>query len=105
MPSLLDPWTKGGVGIPNADKEFIWEKIRSAIILISQDLDRRAQPHPLPANNNNDDVNDNNQCIQQAAPHEPNNFDTMFEELNEFYMGQQQCQNQAAELVADDADF
>mmetsp|Transcript_26059 Transcript_26059/g.37379 ORF Transcript_26059/g.37379 Transcript_26059/m.37379 type:complete len:203 (+) Transcript_26059:1666-2274(+) len=81
------------------------KKIRSAIILISQDLDRGAQPHPLPANNNNDDVNDNNQRIQQAAPREPNDLDTMFEELNEFYMGQQQRQNQAAELVADDADF
>jgi hypothetical protein len=105
MSSLLDPLTKGGVGIPIADQEFIWEKIRSAIILISQDLDRGAQPHPLPANNNNDNVNDNNQRIQQAAPHEPNDLDTIFEELNEFYMGQQQRQNQAAELVADDADF
>jgi hypothetical protein len=106
MSSLLDPRTKGGVGIPNADQEFIWEKIRSAIILISQDLDRRAQPHPLPANNNNanNDDNNNNQHIQQAAPREPNDLDTMFEELNEFYMGQQQRQNQAVELVADDAD-
>ncbi len=106
MSSLLDPPSKGGVGIPNADQEFIWEKIRSAIILISQDLDRRAQPHPLPANNNNanNDDNNNNQRIQQAAPREPNDLDTMFEELNEFYMGQQQRQNQAVELVADDAD-
>jgi hypothetical protein len=57
----------------------------------------RAQPHPLPANNNNDDddVNDNN----QAAPHEPNDLDTMFEELNEFYMGQQQRQIQPAEVA------
>ena len=87
MSSLLDPRTQGGVGIPNTDQEFIWEKIRSAIILISQELDRRAQPHPLPANNNNDDVDDDIQRIQQAAPCEPNDLDTMFEELNEFYMG------------------
>jgi hypothetical protein len=32
--------------------------------------------------------NNNNQCIQQAAPHEPDDFDAMFEELNEYYIGQ-----------------
>jgi hypothetical protein len=106
MSSLLDPQTKGGVGILNTDQEFIWEKIQSAIILISQELDRRAQAHPLPANNNIDDDNNNNQRIQLAAACEPNDLDAIFEELNEYYIGQQQGQNLAAELVdGDDADI
>jgi hypothetical protein len=96
MASLLDPRTKGGVGIPNNDQQFTWEKIKEAIILISQELDQGAQLHLPPANNNDDDQ-------QAARDREPNDLDVMFEELNQYYMGQQQGQNLADELLADDA--
>jgi hypothetical protein len=83
MSSLLDPRTKGGVSIPNIDQEFIYEKIRSAIFLISQNLDIGAQPHPQPENNKMENNDNNNQHMQQAAPCECNVLDAMFEELNE----------------------
>jgi hypothetical protein len=75
--------------------------IKDAIILMSQELDREAQLHLPPANNNDDD---NNTDQQVAAAHdcEPNDFDVMFEELNQYFMGQQQGQNLADELLADD---
>jgi hypothetical protein len=38
MASLLDPRTKGGAGIPQADQEFTFLKIKEAMILIAQKL-------------------------------------------------------------------
>jgi hypothetical protein len=86
MASLLDPRMKGGVGIPDIDKEFVFGKIKEYMITISPELHN---------NNNNDDDGDGNN-IQQQLPlinaHEPNDLDMMFDDLNEYYMEQQQQQ-------------
>ena len=88
MASLLDPRTKGGVGIPAMDKELVYAKIKEAMILISRELD----------NNNNNNNNDmemefaHEQPMPAAAARQHNDMDLMFEELNEFYMEQQQQQ-------------
>jgi hypothetical protein len=86
MASLLDPRTKGGVGIPAMDKELVYAKIKEAMILISRELDN---------NNNNNDMEmefAHEQPMPAAAARQHNDMDLMFEELNEFYMEQQQQQ-------------
>jgi hypothetical protein len=50
MASLLDPRTKGGVGIPAADQEFLFGKITEAIIMMV-DEPQPERPMPEPANN------------------------------------------------------
>jgi hypothetical protein len=85
MASLLDPRTKGGVGIPNFDKEMVYGKVKEAMIFISRELN----------NNNNVQVEmefAHEQPMPAAAARQPNDMDFMFEELNDFYMEQQQGQ-------------
>jgi hypothetical protein len=43
MASLLDPRAKGGVGIPNQDKDFLFMKIKEAMTAISRELDDRGR--------------------------------------------------------------
>jgi hypothetical protein len=81
MASLLDPRTKGGVGIPQADQEFTYVKIKEAMIIIAQQLD--VQLAPYNNNNNNDGILMLHQ--PQAAHHQDNDIDAMFKELNDFY--------------------
>jgi hypothetical protein len=38
MASLLDPRTKGGLGIPKAEKAFTYATIKEIMILIAQQL-------------------------------------------------------------------
>jgi hypothetical protein len=78
MASLLDPRTNGGVGIPQADQEFTYVKIKEAMILIAWQLDIQVAPN----NNNNADDDDGMFCQPQAAHHQENDMDAMFEELN-----------------------
>jgi hypothetical protein len=93
MASLLDPRMNGGVGMPNIDKECVFRKIEEYMITVSQEL------HNNKNNNNNDDDDDGdgNNIQQQLPPvnaREPNDLDIMFDDLNEYYMEQQQQQLQ-----------
>jgi hypothetical protein len=67
---------KGGVGIPDIDKEFVFGKIKEYMIAISWELHNNNNN-----NNNNDDGNGDN--IQQQLPpinaREPNDLDMMFD--------------------------
>jgi hypothetical protein len=94
MASLLDPRMKGGLGIPDIDKEFVFGKIKEYMIAISREL------HNNNNNNNNNDDDGDGDNIQQQLPlvnvHEPNDLDMMFDDLNEYYMEQQQQQRHNA---------
>ncbi len=62
MSSLLDPRTKGGVGIPILDREFVEAKIKEVKIILSRELE----------NNNNLDMDmdfSHEQPIPAAAAH------------------------------------
>ncbi len=57
--SLLDPRTKGGVGIPQTDKELAYAKVKEAMILIAQQLGLQVAPN----NNNNNNADDDDEMI------------------------------------------
>jgi hypothetical protein len=85
MASLLDPRTKGGIGIPPIDREMVYGKIKEAMIVVSRELEDNNN-----INNNMEIKFAHEQPRPAAAAHQPNGMDLMFEELNEFYMDQQQ---------------
>jgi hypothetical protein len=89
--SLLDPRPKGGAGIPQADKEFTYAKIKEPMILIAQQLDLQVKLN----NNNNHNANDDDEMIHQprAARCQEYHIDAMFGELNDFYMGDVEGRN------------
>ncbi len=77
MAFLLDPRTKGGVGIPQVDKEFTYAKIKEAMIIIAQQLNLQVAPN----NNNNNNADDDDEMIHQPqeAHNQENDMDAMFE--------------------------
>jgi hypothetical protein len=91
MASLLDPRTKGGVGIPQANKEFTYANITEALICIAKQLELQVALN----NNNNNNADDDDEMIRQpkAAHHQENDMDAMLEELNGFYMGDNEGRN------------
>ena len=84
MASLLDPRTKGGVGIPAADQHYLFGKIRDSLMAIADEAQAQAVRDMAPRENNNN-INNNIINDQRAAPRQRNNMRAMFEELNDYY--------------------
>jgi hypothetical protein len=81
MASFLDPRTKGGVGISDADQEIIYEKIRESMIEIAALEIGHAQHEHW----------HEQQQQQVPAPHEqinphPAEEDDIFDEINNYYI-------------------
>jgi hypothetical protein len=89
MALLLDPRMKGGVWIPNTDKEFIWARIRDKLVLTLQLREEEIQAQPEQANNNHVE-----HLINHAAANQQNDLDIMLEDLNQYYMQEHQQQEQ-----------
>jgi hypothetical protein len=68
MASLLDPKMKGGVSIPDIDKEFLFRKRKEAMITISWELDEMVR-EPKNSNNNDDDDDDNILPVSPQSMH------------------------------------
>jgi hypothetical protein len=85
MASLLYPRRKGGVGIQNADKDCIWQKIRDKSVVQIQQRKEEAQAKPGQVNNQVN-IHPIELPINHAATSQPNDLDVMFEDLNQFCM-------------------
>jgi hypothetical protein len=95
MASLLDPRMKGGVGIPELDKEYIWEEIKDeAIQIATEDAKHRQQQVQQEEQKHNIEE-------EQEQHHQPHRcadraeaIDNMFDdELNAYYIEEQERLN------------
>jgi hypothetical protein len=87
MASLLDPTMKGGVGIPNMDKEFVWEQIRDRLVHKLQQREEEAQAQPRQQNNNHMELPFN-------PANQPPDMDLMFADLCQYYRQEHQQHEQ-----------
>lgn len=89
MASYLDPRMKGGVGISDADREIIYDNIRSSIIDIA--TVELGHLHLQPHEQQQEQVP--HEPIQQQLPEE----DDIFDEINNHYIDQNVNRDDAAE--------
>jgi hypothetical protein len=87
MASLLDPRMKGGVGIPNMDKEFVWERIRDQLVHKLQQREEEARAQPRQHNNNHMELPFN-------PANQPPEMDLMFADLYQYYRQEHQQHEQ-----------
>jgi hypothetical protein len=104
MASLLDPRMKGGIGIPELDKYYIWQEIKDEAIQIATE-DAEYQQQQVELEEQPLDVEE-----EQEQHHQPHRhaaaIDNMFDELNAHYIEEQERinninnnQNNALEVI------